>query len=169
VYSLNVPVPAEVARLASDLARELPEARARERGEHTLGVKRLVTTTEQPYSRLENRVRELVTGQPAFELRVTGVDLFREAPVGLSPVVYLTVESPALVALHRKLATTFDPLDGIEGDAYTPHVTVARGGSVELAERLTDRPIDPISWEVTELVFWDAERAQPISRLSLPA
>jgi len=169
VYSLNVPVPAEVARLASDLARELPDARSRQRGEHTLGVKRLETAGEQPYSRLENRVRELLTGQPAFELRVTGVDLFRDAPVGASPVVYLAVESPPLVALHRKLATVFEPIGGIEGDSYTPHVTVGRGGSVELAERLADRPIDPISWDVTELVFWDAEHTQPISRLSLPA
>ncbi|PSQ33488.1 phosphoesterase, partial [Halobacteriales archaeon SW_10_68_16] len=35
--------------------------------------------------------------------------------------------------------------------------------------RLADREIDPIEWSVTELVFWDAERAQSAGSVSLPA
>jgi 2'-5' RNA ligase len=169
VYSLNVPVPTDVARTASDFVDELPAARARPRGEHTLTVKRLGRDTATPYARLETRVRELLSDQPAFETRVTGIDLFPDPPAGPGPVVYLTVESPPLRALHRRLASAFDPVEGLEGDSYVPHVTVARGGSMERAEALAKRPIDPVTWDVTQLVFWDAERSQPVSRLSLPA
>lgn len=169
MYSLNIPVPAAVARLASDLAGDLPAARARPRGEHSLVVKRLGEGTATPYARLETRVRELLSGQPAFEARVTGIDLFRDPVAGAGPVVYLRVESPPLVALHRRLLSDFDPVDGMEGESYVPHVTVARGGSIERAEDLADRPIDPVDWDVTELVFWDSEHSQPVSRLSLPA
>lgn len=155
--------------MASDLADELPGARARPRGQHTLTLKRLGRDTATPYARLETRVRELLSGQPAFEAAVTGVDLFPDPPAGPGPVVYLTVESPPLRALHRTLAMAFDPVEGMEGSSYVPHVTVARGGSMERAEGMAKRSIEPVAWAVTELVFWDAERSQPVSRLSLPA
>lgn len=169
MYSLNIPVPTAVATLAGELTRELPGARARPRGEHTLGVKRLGVGKDVAYSRLETQVRELLAGQPAFQVRVTSIEYFPDAPRGPSPVVYLAVDSPPLVELHRKLADIFEPIEGIEGEGYVPHVTVARGGSPEMATRLAQREIEPIRWDVTELVFWDAERNQPVSRLSLPA
>ena len=166
MYSLNVPVPADVARLAADLAMDLPEARPRAREEHTLIAKRL--GDDSNLSLLTARVREHLRGQPPFEVRVSGVDLFRDAAAGPSPVVYLTVESPELVAIHRTLAAEFDPVEGIEGADYVPHVTIARGGSPERAEQLANRSIDPVTWAVTELVVWDAERNLPTTRLSLP-
>lgn len=169
MYSLNVPVPATVATVASQLARELPGSNPRPRGEHTLGVKRLGDGTETPYSRLEARVRELLTGHPPFEAQIDDVRYFDEVPRGAAPVVYLAVDSPVLVELHERLSQSFDPVDGIEGENYVPHVTVARGGSPELAARLAEQSIDPITWQVTELVFWDAAHSQPVSRLSLPA
>lgn len=167
MYSLNVPVPARVGRLAGKLARQLPDARPRRRGEHTLGVKRLETGTDRPYGHLEAHVRDLLADQPTFEVRVTGIDYFTEAVTGSSPVVYLSIESPELVALHRRLSAAFEPIDGIEGEGYTPHVTVARGGSLEMAERVVDRAIEPVAWTVTELVFWDAAQSRSISTLSL--
>lgn len=169
VYSLNVPVPGAVASLASEVARDLPEARARVRGEHTLGVKRLDTDGDVPYDRLEARVREAIAGEPAFEARIVDVDYFQEAVVGTSPVVYLGVDSPGLRTLHEHLADVFEPLDRIEGEQYTPHVTVGRGGSLERAKRVGTRTIDPITWTVSELVFWDAKRREPVSRIALPA
>lgn len=169
MYSLNVPVPVEVSRLASELARELPAARARGRGEHTLVAKRLGEGDGAAFGRLAARAREALTGTPAFEARVTGVDYFADAAAGPSPVVYLAVESPGLFALHRTLARTFDPVEGLEGEAYVPHVTVARGGSADAARRLAGRDVDPIEWTVTELEFWDAERGQPAGTVSLPA
>jgi len=169
VYSLNVPVPPQVARLAGELARELPAARKRSRGTHTLGVKRLDHERERSYARIETRVRELLAGQPRFEVRITGIDQFEDPPVGTAPVVYLVVESPELRTVHERLTGEFDRIDQIDGEEYDPHVTIARGGSPERAQRLVGRPIDPISWEVTELLFWDAERKQAVSHLSLPA
>ncbi|WP_436933960.1 2'-5' RNA ligase family protein [Halovenus marina] len=169
MYSLNVPVPANVAALAGDIARELPGARERERGEHTLGVKRLGGDGVEEYNRLEARVRELLVGQPAFEIRITDLSYFPEAITGPTPVIYLAVESPELRRLHLRLAEVFDPIEGIEGEGYTPHVTVARGGSTERAKAVTDRDIDPIEWTVTELCFWDARHSETVSTVSLPA
>lgn len=169
MYSLNVPVPAAVAAMASDLARDLPGAQARPRGEHTLGVKRLGTKQEVEYARIEARTRELLAGQPPFEVRVSGLDCFESAAVGTTPVVYLTVESPELRRLHDRLAATFAPVDGIEGPDYTPHVTVARGGTVETAQRFVERDIEPTTWTVRKLQFWDAEYGQAVSSVALPA
>lgn len=181
MYSLNVPVPSTVARLASELARDLPEARPRRRGEHTLVCKRLDGTASNvghrsgtgggpaTAGRLDARVREAVAGTAPFAARVTGVDRFREAVTGPSPVVYLAVDSPGLLDLHRRLCETFEPVEGLECEDYTPHVTVARGGSPAVADALCDRDIDPVEWTVEELQVYDAEHVQPVSTLSLPA
>ncbi|MBX0286735.1 2'-5' RNA ligase family protein [Haloarcula salinisoli] len=170
MYSLNVSLPSSVTRLAGQLARELPRARARPRGEHTLVVKRLGDGDHAAYARLEARARDAVRGTAPFEVRVTGVDCFETAETGPSPVVYLAVESPALRALHGRFCDEFDPVEGMEGlDDYVPHVTIARGGDPAAARRLVERDIDPVTWTVEELVFFDAERGQPVSRVSLPA
>ena len=168
VYSLNVPVPGAVATLASDIARELPAARPRHRGDHSLCVKRLDgNSTDVGYSRLEARGREVLAGQGPFKISVTGVEYFETAVVGSAPVVYLAVDSPELRQLHRQLAAVFPPVEEIEGPAYTPHVTVARGGSHHRAERVTDRRVEPITWTVSELLFWDATCHQSVSTVSL--
>jgi len=169
VYSLNVPLPSDVSALASELARDLPGARARTRGDHTLVDKRLGTGDRAAFQRLAARARDALAGTPAFAARVARVDYFPEPATGAAPVVYLAVDSPGLAQLHAALCEQFDPVDGIEGDDYTPHVTIARGGSVEAATRLTERDIEPVEWDVTELVFWDAERGQQAGRISLPA
>ncbi len=168
MYSLNVPVPGEVAALASDIARELPAARARSRGEHSLCVKRLDGTgTDVGYSRLEARSREMLADQESFEVSVTGIGYFERPAVGSGPVVYLAVESPELRRLHERLAAVFPPVEGVEGPEYTPHVTVARGGSRRGAERVADRSVEPITWTVSELLFWDATCHQSVSTVSL--
>lgn len=167
MYSLNVPVPAAIGRLATDLASELPGARPRARGEQTLVVKRF--PTDVPYHRLEARVRDVLAGQPAFEVAVTEIEQFETAVMGPSPVVYLAVEGPELTRLHATLAEAFDPVPDLEGDDYVPHVTIARGGSPESAAALTERSIESRTFDVTNLVFRDAERGEDVSRLSLPA
>jgi 2'-5' RNA ligase len=170
VYSLNVPVPSDVARLASSLARELPDARARRRNEHTLVCKRLDPSGgADAVHRLDARVREAVAGTPPFAVRVAGVDQFPEAPTGSSPVVYLAVESPGLRRVHERLCEVFDPVDGLEGGEYTPHVTVARGGSPERASALCERTVDRVEWTVSELQLYHADHHQSVRTLSLPA
>jgi 2'-5' RNA ligase len=151
VYSLNVPVPGRVGARAGEIARELPQARARTRGEHTLGVKRLGGGDAGHYSRIEAQARETLTDQPAFEARIDEIGVFEEPPVGTAPVVYFAVESPGLRQLHHHLTDEFGIVsDGVEGDNYTPHVTIARGGSVDAARRIAGE-IDPIEWTVAKL------------------
>ena len=169
MYSLNVPVPTRVASAASEVARELPQARIRNRGEHTLGVKRLASDQGAQYSRIEARTRELLAGQPPFEAQISEIGVFENPPVGTAPVVHFVVESPELRALHDRLVEQFGIVDGeIEGENYSPHVTIARGGSIEMAERVAG-DIEPVNWSVTELIFWDATHDQSVSTVSLPA
>ncbi len=168
MYSLNVPVPASVARLAADLAGETPTARARRRGSHTLVAKRLdAPSGPDAAHRLEARLRDALAGTPPFEARVDWLDTFTDPPAGPAPVLYLRVTSPGLLALHERLCDRFEPVDGLEGDAYVPHVTVARGGSADVAADLAGREVDPIGWTVDGLDFYDAERELPVTSFGL--
>lgn len=168
MYSLNAPVPPAVARLALDLAQELPGATARARGEHTLLVKRLGAGTDVSADRLIAQAREALAGAAPFNAQITGVDCFEEPEAGTGPVVYLTVESPALDSLHRALCDVFEPVAHLEGEGYVPHVTIARGGDLEAARRLCARQIEPNEFLVDELVVWDARRDVAAARYSLP-
>lgn len=169
MYSLNAPVPTDVARLAGRLADELPGARARTRDEHTLLVKRLGDPDAREFDPLVARVRETIAGTDPIPVTISGVEYFADPETGTGPVVYLAVESHGLVALHGRLCEAFDPVAHLEGEEYVPHVTIARGGDPALAERLTDREIEPVSFEVRELTVWDAERSLSTTRFSLPA
>lgn len=160
MYSCNVPVPAEVSRLARGLASECLDATPRDR--HALVLKRLGDRTAPE---LAERVRTVLAGTAPFEVRVAGVGIFPDPPVGRGPVAYLSIESPRLVELHHELGSVFDPLEGIEGDDYVPHVTIARGGD---ADRLADRSIDAVSWRVESLSLWSATFDEVVERISLP-
>ena len=164
MYSLNVPVPSHVAALAAQIAAQIPGARPRRRGEHTLVVKRLGTT--DPH-RLSARAREAVSGVQPFEIRVDRVEQFSAPPTGSAPVVYLAVDSREIAALHERLLAEFSPAEEIEGAAYVPHVTVARGGDEDVVEQATGA-VEPVAWTVTELVVWDGTYQEPIERIALP-
>jgi 2'-5' RNA ligase len=168
VYSLNVPVPGQVAKLAADLATPLRTTSATVRRDHTLVVKRLGGGDHEAYHRLEARVRDRLRGTAPFAVRFSAVELFEEVPQGAAPVVYLAVESPGLEQVHETLATEFDLVADVEGENYVPHVTIARGGPTDVARAVADTEIEPIEWTIDELVFWDAAREQPVTRLSLP-
>jgi 2'-5' RNA ligase len=161
VYSVNVPVPSDVSRLAASLAAQCLTAAARER--HTLLAKRLPDDELRAQAR---RARETLSGTAPFAVRVDRVDLFREPTAGPGPVAYLAVESPGLETVHDRLCEEFGAVEGLEGDDYTPHVTIARGGD---ADRLWDAAFDPIEWEVTRLAFWDPQRELEVESVSLPA
>lgn len=161
MYSLNVPVPPAVARLASGLGQSLRTARVRER--HGLVAKRL---GESPRTR---RVRRALADADAapFAVRTAGIDAFERPPAGSGPVVYLGVESPELRRLHDRLCEAFDPVAGMEGPEYVPHVTVARGGD---AAALLDRDDpEPREWTVERLEVLDADRGLAAETIALPA
>lgn len=160
MYSLNAPVPSAVGRLASSLAAQLHDSDVRTR--HTLVVKRLGGGDR---ATVADAARTAMAGAPACEARVGGLDVF-ENPAGRAPVVYLAVESPGLVQIHEQLCDAFEPVSGLEGDDYDPHVTIARGGD---ARRLLDREIDPVRWTVDRLELWDATARESVESIALPA
>jgi 2'-5' RNA ligase len=160
-YSLNVPVPADVARLASGLAAECRTAEPRER--HTLVLKRLGEAED--YRRLIGQVRDLLGGTGPIPARVEGVDTFEAPPSGRAPVAYLDVHSPGLVAVHERCCEIVDPFgEVLEGDEYVPHVTIARGGD---AGTLRGRDAGPIDWEVARIDVWDAYHENVVESISL--
>lgn len=176
MYSLNVPVPGRVARVAADLAPALAEFET-VRDEHTLVAKRLGDPGGGEHAHVRGRVRAALAGTgafatsepvPPFEVRIAGLDCFERPAAGPGPVVYLAVESPGLEAIHRRLAAVVPPVPDVEGDDYVPHVTLARGGDLADARSLADRRIEPVTWTAEELVFWDARHDGPAGRVRLP-
>ncbi|RLM68214.1 2'-5' RNA ligase family protein [Halorubrum sp. Atlit-8R] len=181
MFSLNVPLPPGVDRLAADLhpklkgfdtvrerrtlvckrfgvadvrdgERDASEGGGRERSRET-------PPREEALDRLRERLRRPLAGVDPFEVAVTGIDVFDAPRSGSRPVVYLTVESDGLDRLHRRLCAAFGPVEGIEGDDYVPHVTLARGGNPEpgAVADLVDAAFDPIRWRVHALDVWDPE------------
>ncbi|MFC4549559.1 MULTISPECIES: 2'-5' RNA ligase family protein [Halorussus] len=168
MYSLNVPVPGEVERLAEALRPQLFGFDSiRER--HTLLCKRLGDAPAGGVARLREQVRTALAGAPAFEVRLAGIDCFEYPTRGEGPVVYLAVESPGLYAVHERLLDEFPPVEEMEGDDYTPHVTLARGGDVAAARRLAEREVEPVAWTASRLALWDSKYEEEVASFSLPA
>lgn len=165
VYSVNVPVPGRVRRLAADLYPDLVGFED-VREEHSCLLKRLGDADH--VAQLQHRTHRALEGTPAVAAEITGIDYFADPPLGSAPVVYLVVESPGLERIHADLTDTFGTVAGLEGGEYVPHVTLARGGDDETAARLADREIEPIRWRVSELEFWNGTEKLPVSRVRLP-
>ena len=168
MYSCNVPVPGEVERLAEELRPRLFGFDSI-REHHTLLCKRLGDAPAGGTARLREQVRTALADAPAFEVRISGIDYFEYPTRGEGPVVYLVVESPGLYAVHERLLDEFPPVEEMEGDDYTPHVTLARGGSVDDARRLADAEIEPVTWTASRLALWDSKYDEEVASFSLPA
>lgn len=160
-YSLNAPLPPPVRRLAAALRGDLP-AGVRPRERPTLVVKRVGENDSDP-DRLVARAREVLGDCGPCAARIDGPGTF-ESPTG--PVVHLTVEG-GLRRLHRRLCRGFDPIEGIEGDAYVPHVTLGRGGDPAAVAAFCERSVDRVAWIVGDLVLWSGRYREPVARLSL--
>lgn len=181
-------MPPGVARLAADLHPKLSGFdRVRER--HTLVCKRFgvgdvrsgeggkdgggidqdVPSREAAVDRLRERLQRPLAGSDPFEVAVTGVDVFDAPRSGSRPVVYLAVESDELIRIHQRLCAAFDAVEGIEGDEYVPHITLARGGNPEpgaIAD-LVDAEFDPVRWRVHALDVWDPEYREVAATVDL--
>lgn len=170
MYSLNVPLPPAVTDLAESLRPALVGFdQVRERRSRTLVLKRLAAEDRRAYLDAERRAREALRGAPTVEARISDVGVFRDPPHGRGPVAYLAVESPGLKAVHEQLADDLGAIPDLEGAAYVPHVTLARGGDERAIERLEAATVDPVTWTVDALEFYDARHAERIDAVPLPA
>lgn len=164
MFSLNVPVPGRVGRVAADFAPALAGFEL-VRDRHSLVVKRLGDVSFPDH--VIDEARRALRGVEPFEIRIVGVDSFDNPPLGAGPVCYLEVESEGLLEVHRRLVDTFGAVDGLEGDDYTPHVSLARGGPQELLDGLVGRSIEPVSWTARELVLVDGPGGNRVGKVTL--
>ncbi|MFO8114099.1 MAG: 2'-5' RNA ligase family protein [Halorubrum sp.] len=197
MFSLNVPLPPAVDHLAADLHPKL-SGFDRVRDRHTLVCKRLgvedvpdrvagggrsgragspddapggdpIVLKEDAIAALREDLRPLLSGTDPFDVAVTGVDVFDAPASGSRPVVYLAVESDGLVRIHRRLCAAYGAVEGIEGDDFVPHVTLARGGNPEpgTVADLVATEFDPIRWRVHALDLYDPEFREVAATIDL--
>jgi len=172
VFSLNVPLPPAVGRLAGDLHPKLSGfERVRER--HTLVCKRFGTedvsdvdpgggpsrSKSDALTALRDDLSPLLAETDPFDVAVTGADTFDAPASGSRPVVYLVVESDGLDRLHRRLCAAYGAIKGIEGNEFSPHVTLARGGNPGpgVTADLVAAEFEPVRWRVHALDLYDPE------------
>lgn len=167
MFSLNVPLPGVVRRHIEALQPALAGF-DRVREEPTLVVKRFGRLATDEFQWTESEARLALAGAPSFEVRLDGIATFDRPAAGPAPVVYLAVESPGLIQLHARLVDAFGAVEGLEGDDYVPHVTLARGGDQAALDRLSEIEVEPVHWTVTELWFWDTRYGERVGRVSLP-
>jgi len=191
VFSLNVPLPPAVDGIGNQLA-ERPTSLGRLRTRHTLVCKRFadgdvpdpaelpdvadaasIDTPSPPreaaLERLCATLRAHLASTDPFDLALTGVDAFETPASGAGSVVYLVVESPPLVRLHRRLCAAFGAADGVEGDAYVPHVTLARGTDPPAVRDALDTDLEatPVRWRADALTVYDAQFREVAATLAL--
>jgi len=84
-------------------------------------------------------------------------------------VLYLIVESDALVRVHRRLCAAYGAIEGIEGDDFVPHVTLARGGNPGpgVVADLVTADFEPIRWRVHALDLYDPEFREVAATIDL--
>ncbi|PAU83762.1 phosphoesterase [Halorubrum salipaludis] len=118
---------------------------------------------------LRQDLHPLLAGTDPFPVAVTGIDVFDAPASGSGPVLYLAVESDPLIRVHRRLCAAYGAVEGIEGDDYTTHVTVARGGNPEpgVVAGLVDAEFEPIRWRVHALDLYDPEFREVAATIEL--
>ncbi|MGM0448874.1 MAG: 2'-5' RNA ligase family protein [Methanobacteriota archaeon] len=185
MFSLNVPLPPAVDRIAADLHPKLTGF-DRVRDRPTLVCKRFGVgdvrvdgdeetgergppPRQEALDRLCERLRRPLAGADPFEVAATGIDVFDAPRSGSRPVVYMAIESDELLLLHRRLCAAFGAVEGIEGDEYVPHITLARGGNPEpgAVADLVAAEFDPIRWRVHALDVWDPEYREVAASVGL--
>lgn len=164
MYSVNAGVPGAVEAIAGQLHSKLLAFES-VREHRSMLIKRLGAVDS--VHRQTKRLRQLLADIPPADATVTGIEYFADPPTGSSPVVYLAVESPQLDAIHLRLVEEYGAVHRLEGPAYTMHITLARGGSEERAERLTSQSLEPVSWQVNELLLTKNAGTEVIDRIEL--
>lgn len=169
MYSVNAPVPPEVERVARGLEEPL-RGFDRVVDEFTLVVKRLGRRRREDLARAARTIEEVLGGWGLLAARTGSLGIFADPPAGRGPVVYISVESPGLSALHAELLEAVGTVNpDVEGVNYVPHITIARGGNRTELDAVTDLEVRTVDWTIDSLSLFDAKHGQPTRRFSLPA
>ena len=163
MYSLNVPVPGAVAERAWSIRSQLL-AYEQLRDEFTLVLKRLPFESGIAVDSAIPDIRSQLESVDPFTVEITGIGQFETPPAGPAPVIYFAISSPAMHRIHTRFVEYYGAVEEIEGTAYQPHITLARGGDVTMP----DIDFEPISWTVDRLIVWDSRRALPAAEFALP-
>lgn len=163
MFGLNAPVPHAVRQEA---AAFLPLLGTAAQTQYTLIVKRL-TVDDTPQSVMIKRIRQLLDDEEPFPARITTVETFDEPTSGQGTVIYLAVASPGLHTLHERLCTVVPPAPALEGSDYVPHITIGRTTDQAIIDTALARSIEPVSWTVDTLVFYDASTGDRHGRIEL--
>lgn len=164
MVSLNLPVPGAVRREIEALRPQL-SAFDSVSETPTLVLKRFDGSRSTHV--IESEVRLAVADTRPFDVRLSGLDTFEDPVAGPGPVLYFAIKSRGLEALHRRLVDQFGAVDGLEGAEYVPHITVARGGTVDGLAELTEQSIERVAWTVSELWVWDPRQGDRRARIEL--
>ena len=174
-YSLNVPLPGAIYDRLHGLLPQLGGCTQRRR-DPTLVCKRLPTVggAEPPgVGHLRAELAPVIAAAGAAltdgcAVTIAGVDTFETPPSGAAPVVYLAVDSPDLQRLHEALCAQLEPVAALEGTAYVPHVTVARGCPPDSVAGATAAGVAPLSFHVDALELYDSRYRAAVTRFALP-
>ena len=162
MWSLNVSIPQNIVRAIEEI---------------TLGVKGWEEICEEPTlvikrfekkdldGHVKSEIRFLLENVEPFGIEIGNLERFDVAERGSSPVLYLEVKSPEVKALHENLVDVFGSVEGIEGENYIPHITIARGGSGDYIE-FSGLSCDT-GWIVEMLEFWDRGERKKRSKIIL--
>jgi len=131
--------------------------------------RRPVTPKPDALDALREDLHPLLAGTDPFPVAVIGIDIFDAPASGSAPVLYLVIESDALVRVHRRLCAAYGAIAGIEGDDFVPHITVARGGNPEpgVVADLVGAEFEPIRWRVHALDLYDPEFREVAATIDL--
>ena len=162
MWSLNVSIPQNIVRAIEEVAlgvrgwEEICE-------EPTLVIKRFEKRDLDGH--VKSEIRFLLESVEPFGIEIENLERFDVAEKGSSPVLYLEVKSPEVKALHETLVDVFGSVEGVEGENYIPHITIARGGSGDYTV-FSGLSCDT-GWTVEMLEFWDRGERKKRSKIIL--
>ena len=162
MWSLNVSIPQNIIRAIEEVTlgvrgwEEICE-------EPTLVIKRFEKKDLDGH--VKSEIRFLLESVEPFGIEIGNLERFDVAERGSSPVLYLEIKSPGVKALHENLIDIFGSVEGVEGENYIPHITIARGGSGDYIE-FSGLSCDT-GWTVEMLEFWDGGERKKRSKIIL--
>ncbi len=162
VWSLNVSIPQNIVRAIGEVTSELGQG-GEVNEELTLVIKRFEKRDLDGH--LESEIKILLENVEPFVVEIGNLKMFDVADRGTSPVLYLEVKSRGIKLLHETLVSSFGCVEGVEGENYIPHITIARGDGVRGVD-FSDFSCST-RWTAEILEFWDRNKRKKKNKVIL--